>query len=325
MTINIGQRAGSTIAPVSSYTKRTKELTTVSITASTSVSNVTGVVSKCFFYADSAGIWRMSGTIKFVADLATTSAWYVTIDNVVFYSSTKFYQSIGGYVDDTDFIAKAITTVAVPNEARIIMLSTSTTTGETGRDISLTFCDVLLNAEPTTYTTAANMENVQNISAYFPPVSSGVAGIFPALNTELDNVTATRLGLKQYLHGTTYNGGNAPTVTYTFGGGTLSAVNRAVFIPYQSQDGTWRLRFNGNITLSSASRTEVQFTINGVTSIALYQAIPGSAGDGTNPYLIAAAVKPSSGVVDIACASATTTIYYFAGDIELASKPTWAY
>jgi len=41
--------------------------------------------------------------------------------------------------------------------------------------------DVELNAEPTTYTTAANMENVQNISAYFPPYVPGVSsGLVPS-------------------------------------------------------------------------------------------------------------------------------------------------
>jgi hypothetical protein len=37
--------------------------------------------------------------------------------------------------------------------------------------------DVELNAEPTTYTTAANMENVQNISAYFPPADASTTGL----------------------------------------------------------------------------------------------------------------------------------------------------
>ena len=54
----------------------------------------------------------------------------------------------------------------------------------------------------------------------------------------MSNAEATLRGLKQYLHGTAYNGGNAPTV------GGVAGVTRGVFVPYQTQDGTWRLKFN---------------------------------------------------------------------------------
>ena len=314
MTNQIGIRNSNIIVPYTAATKRTKQ-----VDLTISVTNFVNTRSVGVAYADSNGVWRLSfnASLKGNGSVGSVTVVTFTVTGVVFKSGTDVFQPLSVFQSNS-LAGQAITTPGAStfkyNNPGSIDLSSRAV------DVS---GDVELNAEPSW--AAANMEGVLPVDVYIPPVSSGVAGIFPALNTELDNVTATRLGLKQYLHGTTYNGGNAPTVTYTSGGGTLSAVNRAVFIPYQSQDGTWRLKLNGNITLSSASRTEVQFTINGVTSIALYQAIPGSAGDGTNPYLIIAAVKPSSGVVDIACASATTTIYYFAGDIELASKPTWAY
>ena len=132
---------------------------------------------------------------------------------------------------------------------------------------------------------------------------------------------ATQLGLKQYLHGTTYNGGNAPTVTLTAGGGTLSSVTRAVFVPYQMQDGSWRMRFNFNVVLSSATRTFIVITINGVTF---------KAGDiqpcaGITSTAVTCYATNATGTVEFAFTSTTTTTTRASGDVELDSKPTWAY
>jgi len=136
---------------------------------------------------------------------------------------------------------------------------------------------------------------------------------------------ATQLGLKQYLHGTTYNGGIAPTLTLTGGGGTLNSVARTVFIPYQMQDGSWRMRFNlVNAALSSAVRTTLQLTLSGVTF----------GGGGINvitPALSVSALASvaytitSGGAIECNFPSNTISGFYASGDVELNSKPTWAY
>jgi len=136
---------------------------------------------------------------------------------------------------------------------------------------------------------------------------------------------ATQLGLKQYLHGTTYNGGIAPTLTLTGGGGTLNSVARTVFIPYQMHDGSWRMRFNlVNASLSSAVRTTLQLTLSGVTF----------GGGGINiiaPALnvvgLASVAYTITGGGAIECTFPSNTIngFYASGDVELNSKPTWAY
>jgi hypothetical protein len=156
----------------------------------------------------------------------------------------------------------------------------------------------------------------------FGIVSETSSGLMPSTNANLDNASSTRLGLKQYLHGTTYNGGNAPTVTLTAGGGTLSSVDRAVFVPYQMQDGTWRVRINIKVTTSATARTQIQLTTSGLTYSSTTQTISGVVGSATfAPY--ASYVAGSVVVVDFV--NSSLQVFIVSGDVELASKPTWAY
>jgi hypothetical protein len=154
----------------------------------------------------------------------------------------------------------------------------------------------------------------------FGIVSETSSGLMPSANTNLDSAAATRLGLKQYLHGTSYNGGNAPTVS-----GTGYTNSRSVFIPYQMQDGTWRLKFNIYGNVSSSSRTSYTVSINGVTFKSGHkQSISGSsldAGTGINPGNAYAETT----TLYVYHSTFTTDRYGFSGDVELESKPTWAY
>lgn len=152
--------------------------------------------------------------------------------------------------------------------------------------------------------------------------TGAAAGTLPPV-TSMGDVLATQLGLKQYYHGTTYNGGNAPTV-----GGTGSTIIRGVFVPYQTQDGTWRLRFNYVLSLSTATRTNYTSTINGVVfkNVADYlQSVsvnspPGSAQNAYQGFTL-----PNTGTVEAYHASFSTGGYGFSGDVELNAKPSWAY
>lgn len=150
------------------------------------------------------------------------------------------------------------------------------------------------------------------------------AGGVTLLSSTLDDATATQLGLKQYLHGTTYNGGNAPTVTSAQSG---FAVVRAVFVPYQCQDGTWRLKVNLVADFTSASISAITVSINGtvfknVTNF--YQAMVGFFASGTIRNVVY--VNPNNGNITVAAPTAETTArVYISGDVELNAKPTWAY
>ena len=157
-------------------------------------------------------------------------------------------------------------------------------------------------------------------------VSATKDGLMPASNANLDDATATRLGLKQYLHGTTYNGGNAPTLTLFSGGGSLNSVSYSSFRPYQCQDGSWRMNFSFNVILDVQTRTGASIAVAGVTTIATgdQPVNGGSLNAGASltlsPYFVLSSSR-------IACqhSSVSTNVYGFAGDIALVSKPSWAY
>lgn len=149
------------------------------------------------------------------------------------------------------------------------------------------------------------------------PLSIG-AGFDDIRATSLSDIVATQLGHKQYFSGTAYNGGISPTIT-----GTNWTTVRGVFIPYAMQDGTWRLRFNfkGSLSAGAASLT---VTVNGVANGPVDQAVVGvQLSDATNPTVQAYA--PATGGTYFVRFTGSVTNIQFAGDIELTSKPTWAY
>ena len=137
--------------------------------------------------------------------------------------------------------------------------------------------------------------------------------------TSMTDAEATRLGLKVYVHGGSYVSALAPTISVA----NLSAVNHAAFIPYQMQDGSWRLKFNISISLSVGT-TSLAATVAGVvfrTVTAGLQVCTGVGYSGTS-ISTASAVAPATLNNNTASSS---TGWGWAGDIELASKPTWAY
>jgi len=134
-------------------------------------------------------------------------------------------------------------------------------------------------------------------------------------------------GLYPYAHGTTYNGGNAPTITLSSGGGTLNTVNMSEFIPYQLKDLSWRMRFNMRLNLSATARGTVIFAINGVTFFNTGgngQAIIAAIYTGTSTMFYASCGS-NVGTIELVHASASVNEYTLSGDVKLASKPTWAY
>ena len=144
-------------------------------------------------------------------------------------------------------------------------------------------------------------------------------------SASLSDVQATILGLKQYLHGTTYNGGNAPTVTCSQSAGYTTT--RGVFIPYQMQDGTWRLKFNAVGVFTAATLTNFSVTVNGIATKNIsgnYQSVTGwglAAASPANQAYIAS----NGNTFVIIFASQSQNGFIISGDIELNSKPTWAY
>lgn len=137
--------------------------------------------------------------------------------------------------------------------------------------------------------------------------------------TGMDDATATRLGLKTYLHGGSYVSGLAPTVTGVF---TATTTSRGAFVPYQMQDGAWRMKFN--IKGTAASVAFNNFTIVGILSVAVDQVVTMYQDDSGTTYTTQASIAASTNVVGWRVNTATNSIM-LSGDIELAAKPTWAY
>lgn len=139
--------------------------------------------------------------------------------------------------------------------------------------------------------------------------------------TLMSDAEATRLGLKVYKHGTTYNGGNAPTITLTGGGGTLSSVVESRFVPMQAQNGNWYLSGGFSVILSSATRSQAILSVNGIASIAA-AAIAGS----SNVTVVECFVGGALNTFVVNTAAVATTNYYFTFSmLPLTSKPTWAF
>jgi len=319
MTTNqLGIRNSNIIVPYTAATKRTKWISVTDaghiVLSGANISNSAINRAAVMAYADSLGNWHLRFNIRLTCTSAgvrtSATVTFASTYAVVFKNTAGFFQDVG--VSCTTLISILASTD--PNAATISISHASSS--EASYKLS---GDVELNAEPTW--AAANMEGALPVDVYIPHVSSGVAGIFPALNTELDDATATRLGLKQYVHGTTYNGGNAPTVTMFAGIGTLSSIPSSSFIPYQLQDGSWKIRMSVYAIFSSAVRTVTQFSINGMTFGAT------EAGFGFISSTVALMIYTAVSDSKIYCdhASAATTQYAFSGDFKLASKPTWAY
>lgn len=145
-------------------------------------------------------------------------------------------------------------------------------------------------------------------------------------SSSLSDSQATILGLKQYLHGTTYNGGIAPTVVIGANVTNIGTVNRAAFIPYQTQDGSWRLRMN--VTTSGSTSTSAITHQIGITGV-VFKNITGFnqsltwANDAATSYTVA--LINTNQVYTQHPSSVAPTGYNFSGDVELNAKPTWAY
>lgn len=102
--------------------------------------------------------------------------------------------------------------------------------------------------------------------------------------------------------------------------GTNWTTVRAVGVPYKTGDGSYRMRFNigGTFSVGTASPS---LTISGVT-FPYTQAISGNAQSITIPNY--ANVNSGGGTLTASINASSSTTWVFSGDVEIASKPSWA-
>ncbi len=121
-----------------------------------------------------------------------------------------------------------------------------------------------------------------------------------------------------------YLGAGAPTLSGTSIGSTIYGF----FVPYQSFDGVWRLTFNFLVGRSGSAIGSQVIAVNGVTFDV----------DGSQNVTFGASNLVSDGDVGYAFTSSASsnitlnfttgnnpTAYFVSGDVQLNSKPTWAY
>ena len=102
-------------------------------------------------------------------------------------------------------------------------------------------------------------------------------------------------------------------------GNTISDVNNGKAYPYQTQDGTWRLKFFLNFDKNSSGVAD--FTLSGVSIPAGFQQDINN----DDPNRSSSRYDPSTGSGQFVVRySVSNTICRCSGDVELTGKPSWA-
>jgi len=153
---------GNVIVPITAFTQRTKQLplTVTSALTAWSTARAVGI-----FYADSAGVWRLAFNITGTFTSSGISAATITVTGVTFGASA---QAVDGIVNAG--LSSYAYTGASASTLNLAFSSSSPTALQISGDVELA-------SNPTTYTTAANLEGNANVAAYFPPASGATAGL----------------------------------------------------------------------------------------------------------------------------------------------------
>jgi hypothetical protein len=196
-TAQIGVKSGNVIVPYVSTTKRTKELN-ISSGVTSNPAAATVEVS-AIFYADSAGKWRMNftGQVEYAAqaNLSGDGTAYLTFATGSNFATTPSAQGVVMDALNDTLANQVVMCQSAASSNRLSFYGSSTTIRY------LRFSgDVLLVGEPTTYTTAANMEGVIAADVYIPPASGATPGI-------VDGNAATWNGPKTFADAPIFNSG----------------------------------------------------------------------------------------------------------------------
>jgi hypothetical protein len=104
--------------------------------------------------------------------------------------------------------------------------------------------------------------------------------------------------------------------------GTDWTTEKAVGVPYQTDEGIWRLKFNIEGTVTSASRSSYTLAITGVTFVnGSNQSVSGDGSGLANAPRVS--TGSNNGNINFSHTSTTTDAYRTSGDVELESKPTF--
>jgi hypothetical protein len=167
----LGIMGNNVIVPYMATTKRTKAiaLTSSDVAAGANLSNLSFKVGYIIIHADSAGNWFAEGNFSLTVDYASASSWVLNIPNLVCKTGSGYYQEVSLQSSVGVFLNVYASGSAITIES----------TGNLSGNAKYTFVAfrLALNAEPTTYTIAANMEGILAADVYIAPASAGIAGL----------------------------------------------------------------------------------------------------------------------------------------------------
>lgn len=199
----IGVKSGNNaLIPYAATTRQSKEVT-LTVTSAQSGWSTTRAVG--VFYADSAGVWRLRFNVSGTFTKATITRVQATISNVTF-KSTNSQAICGSLATDNLVDLGAYYRASAVASSGTLDFSVASTTNCVGVNWS---GNVELDSEPTTYTTAANMEGVVQASVYIPPADASTTGL-------VTTGAQTLAGLKTFSGGIKLptTGGTAGTLDY---------------------------------------------------------------------------------------------------------------
>ena len=314
------QNSGVTVS-IQDLTEETVWLTesTIPITIQNASSGLSFAGGNFKAYKDSNDVYYLEGNLEVVAAPLDSDFQILLGGGVTFYDIQ--HQAVTVSVNSAGSVAEPSTrgrTNANTNEIAIQSDSSLTEVWVTLK--------VRLKEKPTFFD--ANRENPAAVSAFVPEATPSSTGLLPP-PTLMNDSLATSLGHKTYTHTGSYNGGNIPTLG-TDVGSISNAVTRLV--PYQMQNGTWRLRYTISAVLT-ASAGQGNLTINSVVGVAsLNQAggahMGGAATDGHGTHFF----QPGGNFTWFLPGAASNPVHtlttgnpIISGDVELSSKPNWAY
>lgn len=201
-TYNYGSPSGNVLVPVANLQKRTKQL---DISAAVTCNDGTSISTKqveAIFFADSAGKWWMqvSSKIDFSAETDLTGNTLSFAIGANFASSPA--NQVLTFAAYSGAVALQAAALVTDGAAATMSFSGSVSTI---RYVRFSGC-VALADEPTSYTTAANMEGAPNVAAYVPSASASVAGL-------VDTTTQIFAGAKTFNSGMVINESGADSDT----------------------------------------------------------------------------------------------------------------
>lgn len=328
-TASVGIRSQNVIVPYVSTTKRTKELTLVKTTDLTiafsggTPGNQAVNRATAIFYADSAGIWRMKFNIEIICDSAGgITGCTVTFAKASLTSKSGMIQAITSAWGTATITGRAYSST----NTLVADVASSTITG-----LRLSG-DIELNADPTDYTIAANMEGVIAADVYIAPAAAGTAGL---VNNVAGNTVGTPI-LGRTDGGTVasgYKGEIVGATAYTGTGGATYATASTTVATHTNPATLLTLTLNKGVYIFGCTILQAKATDASLPELSINIKVGGTVvgqssrsqfSASTDSYTTNRKTIPLVITADNTAVTVTGTMVIVNADARLAANECWA-